>query len=110
MQGRASSVVLDDGTRVGAKLMIDASGQSTLLARKLDLKVWDAEFRNLAVYGYFPDCPHLPPPDDGNILIESCRDGWLWKIPLADGLSSIGAVVDRRPAQKPSERSACNHS
>ena len=57
--------------------------------------MWDKAFRNLAVYGYFADCPHLPPPDDGNILIESCEDGWLWKIPLADGLSSIGAVVDR---------------
>ena len=76
-------------------MVIDASGQDSLLARKLDLKVWDEAFRNLAVYGYFADCPHLPPPDDGNILIESCQDGWLWKIPLAQGLSSIGAVVDR---------------
>ena len=90
-----ASVLLEDGTRVAARMVIDASGQASLLARKLDLKVWDKAFRNLAVYGYFADCPHLPPPDDGNILIESCEDGWLWKIPLADGLSSIGAVVDR---------------
>lgn len=90
-----ATVVLADGTRVAARIVVDASGQSSLLARKLDLKVWDQAFRNLAVYAYFADCPHLPPPDDGNILIESCRDGWLWKIPLAQGLSSIGAVVDR---------------
>ena len=93
--GRAAGVRLLDGTRVPARMVIDASGQASLLARKLGLKVWDAEFRNLAVYGYFADCPHLPPPDQGNILIESCRDGWLWKIPLAGGVSSIGAVVDR---------------
>ena len=90
-----ADVVLADGARVAARMVVDASGQSSLLARKLDLKVWDEAFRNLAVYGYFADCPHLPPPDDGNILIESCRDGWLWKIPLTRGLSSIGAVVDR---------------
>lgn len=90
-----ANVVLADGTRVAARMVVDASGQSSLLARKLDLKVWDQAFRNLAVYAYYADCPHLPPPDNGNILIESCRDGWLWKIPLAQGLSSIGAVVDR---------------
>ena len=90
-----ANVLLEDGSRVAAAMVIDASGQDSLLARKLDLKVWDEAFRNLAVYGYFADCPHLPAPDDGNILIESCQDGWLWKIPLAQGLSSIGAVVDR---------------
>lgn len=93
--GDHPNVVLADGTRVAARMVVDASGQSSLLARKLDLKVWDEAFRNLAVYGYFADCPHLPPPDDGNILIESTHDGWLWKIPLAGGLSSVGAVVDR---------------
>ena len=90
-----ANVLLEDGSHVAATMVIDASGQESLLARKLGLKVWDEAFRNLAVYGYFADCPHLPPPDDGNILIESCQDGWLWKIPLAQGLSSIGAVADR---------------
>ena len=90
-----ADVQLDDGSRVAATMVIDASGQESLLARKLDLKVWDDAFRNLAVYGYFADCPHLPAPADGNILIESSQDGWLWKIPLAGGLSSVGAVVDR---------------
>lgn len=93
--GRATGVTLTDGTIVTADMVIDASGQASLLARQLDLKVWDSEFRNLAVYGYFADCPHLPPPDDGNIFIESTHGGWLWKIPLTNGVASIGAVVDR---------------
>ena len=94
--GRASGVVLGDGSRVAADMVVDASGQASLIARQLGLKVWDESFRNLAVYGYFRDVPHLEPPDDGNIFIESYRHGWLWKIPLAQGLSSIGAVVDRQ--------------
>ena len=93
--GRADGVVLGDGSRVTADMVVDASGQTSLIARQLGLKVWDDEFRNLAVYGYFRDVPHLLPPDDGNIFIESYRHGWLWKIPLSQGLSSIGAVVDR---------------
>jgi len=94
--GRAACVVLGDGSRVAADMVVDASGQASLIARQLGLKVWDESFRNLAVYGYFRDVPHLEPPDDGNIFIESYRHGWLWKIPLAQGLSSIGAVVDRQ--------------
>ncbi|MDE0442966.1 MAG: tryptophan 7-halogenase [Gammaproteobacteria bacterium] len=92
---RARGIELADGERIGATMVVDASGQSTLLARQCSLKVWDPAFRNLAVYGYFRDCAHLDPPDDGNIFIESYANGWLWKIPLANSVSSIGAVVDR---------------
>lgn len=92
---RATGIELKSGERIGAAMVVDASGQSSLIARQRSLKVWDPEFRNLAVYGYFKDCAHLNPPDDGNIFIESYANGWLWKIPLANGMSSIGAVVDR---------------
>jgi len=92
---RATGVVLDNGREVGATMVVDASGQASLLARKQRLKEWDPLFRNLAVYGYFRDCHHLEAPDDGNIFIESYANGWLWKIPLAGAVSSIGAVVDR---------------
>ena len=99
-QQRAVGVLLDDGQRVDARMVIDASGQSSLIARTQQLKRWDPFFRNLAVYGYFRACRHLEPPDDGNIFIESYPHGWLWKIPLANGLSSIGAVVDREVGAK----------
>ena len=59
------------------------------------MRNWDSAFRNLAVYGYFDGGRHLDPPDDGNIFIEATAHGWLWKIPLAGGVSSVGAVVDR---------------
>lgn len=97
---RATGVVLQDGRRIAANMIVDASGQASLLANKLKLKAWDSYFRNLAVYGYFRDCPHLESPDQGNIFIESYANGWLWKIPLASGLSSIGAVVDRNVGAK----------
>ena len=92
---RATGVRLDDGTAVRARMVVDASGQRSLAARQLGLKQWDGFFHNLALYAYFNDCPHLPTPDDGNIFIESAKGGWSWKIPLADGVSSVGTVVDR---------------
>jgi hypothetical protein len=47
------------------------------------------------VYGYFAGAGRLPDPDATNILVESYGDGWLWTIPLHNGLTSVGAVVDR---------------
>ncbi|MYB36218.1 MAG: tryptophan 7-halogenase [Gammaproteobacteria bacterium] len=88
-------VELDDGRRIGADIVVDASGQRSLIALARGLKRWVALFRNLAIYGYFRGARHLEPPDESNIFIESYANGWLWKIPLASGISSVGAVVDR---------------
>ena len=83
-----------------ARYVVDASGQGGLLSRQLGLRQWDDFFRNLAVYGYYQGGERLPSPDDGNILIESQPDGWLWHIPLRDGWASVGAVVDSETGQR----------
>ena len=89
------AVCLAGGGRVESRMVVDASGQRALVASAHGLKEWDSAFRNLAVYGYFDGGRHLDPPDNGNIFIEATKHGWLWKIPLAGGVSSVGAVVDR---------------
>ena len=91
----AGGVTLAGGARDEAAMVVDASGQRALVATARGLKEWDGAFRNLAVYGYFNGGRHLDTPDDGNIFVEATEHGWLWKIPLAGGVSSVGAVVDR---------------
>ena len=83
-----------------ASYVVDASGQSGVLSRQLGLREWDDFFRNLAVYGYYKGGKGLPTPDEGNILIESQPDGWLWHIPLREGWASVGAVVDAEAGQR----------
>lgn len=83
-----------------ARFVVDASGQTGLIGRALDLRRNDPAFANLAVYGYFRDAEHLAPPDDGNIFIESYAGGWLWSIPLHNGQKSVGAVVDGKLGQE----------
>ena len=83
-----------------ARYVVDASGQGGLLSRQLGLRQWDDFFRNLAVYGYYEGGDRLRAPDDGNILIESQPNGWLWNIPLRNGWSSVGAVVDSETGQE----------
>ena len=82
------------------RFVVDASGQSTLLARHLETKKWDPFFQNLAVYAYFTGAKPLPEPDNNNIFIESYRYGWLWSIPLHTGRTSVGVVVDSKIGQE----------
>ena len=93
---------LHDGEsgRIDCRFLVDASGQAALLSRKLGLHQWDEYFKNLAVYGYYQDAKHLDPPNNGNIFIESYEHGWLWKIPLHTGVTSVGAVVDKEIGQQ----------
>ena len=95
--GRSATRYLHGGEAgtMEARFVVDASGQAAVLGRQLGLREWDAQFRNLAVYGYYRGGRHLDAPDDGNIFIESYAGGWLWKIPLHTGVSSVGAVVDQ---------------
>jgi FAD-dependent halogenase len=102
--GRAVGVrfAADDGVeRLGrARFIVDASGQSALLGRQLDLRRWDPSFHNLAVYGYFAGAKRLPPPDETNLLVESYPHGWFWNIPLHNNWMSVGAVVDSQIGQE----------
>ncbi|MGE0571300.1 MAG: NAD(P)/FAD-dependent oxidoreductase [Dehalococcoidia bacterium] len=79
-----------------SRFLVDASGQSGLVVRKLGLREDDPDFQNLAMYAYYEGAARLPEPDAGNIFIESFEHGWFWNIPLHNGLMSVGAVVDHR--------------
>ena len=98
--GKATGVSYtgEDGSRriARAQFVVDASGQSALLGRRLKLRRWDSFFQNLAIYGYFTGVQRLPRPDETNIFIESYPRGWIWNIPLHTGWASVGAVVDSR--------------
>ena len=103
VEGRAVGVRCIDAAgspqALRARLVVDASGQSALLARRLRLRRWDPFFRNLAVYAYYSGAERLPTPDEGNIFIESTEDGWIWLIPLHGDRTSVGAVLDRDAAK-----------
>jgi clorobiocin biosynthesis protein Clo-hal len=79
--------------RVRARFVVDASGQSALLARKLGLLEWDEGLKNVAVWAYYQGGATLLGKDAGNILVENMPHGWLWVIPLHDGTHSVGWVT-----------------
>lgn len=90
-------VALDErGATVAATApwVIDASGQQALLGRRDRRRRFDPFFKNLAVFSYVDGAERLSGAHEGNILSAAFADGWFWFIPLHDGTTSVGAVVD----------------
>lgn len=79
-------------TEVRAAYVLDASGQSKLLAHRKNLISWHEDLRNIAVWTYFQGGTHFEGLDRGNILTEYSEDGWAWVIPFRDGTRSVGFV------------------
>ena len=76
-----------------ARFVVDASGRDTLLGRQFDVKRRNPRHNSSALYAHFTGAARHPGKDEGNITIFWFDYGWFWLIPLADGATSIGAVV-----------------
>jgi flavin-dependent dehydrogenase len=76
-----------------ARFVVDASGRDTLLGKKFDLKRRNPKHNSCALYAHFTGAARHPGQAEGNITIFWFDHGWFWLIPLADGATSIGAVV-----------------
>jgi flavin-dependent dehydrogenase len=76
-----------------ARFVVDASGRDTFLANQLGAKRRNRKHNSAAMYGHFRGAARYSGEREGNISIYWFEHGWLWFIPLADGTTSIGAVV-----------------
>lgn len=85
----------DDGRieEVRARFVVDASGRDTLLANQFRTKRRNARHNSSALYGHFRNAQRNEGANEGNITVFWFEHGWFWFIPLADGATSIGAVV-----------------
>ena len=79
-----------------AKVIVDASGQSSLIMGKLGLREWDAELKKAAVWTYWEGAWRDTGRDEGATVVLQIqgKSGWFWYIPLHDNIVSVGAVAD----------------
>ena len=87
-------VQADDGRRysIQARYVIDASGRDALLASRNKLRRRNNQHQSAAIFSHFRGAELRPGEDAGNISIYRFDHGWMWMIPLPDGIMSIGAV------------------
>ena len=86
----------EDGTHSAwePRYLIDASGRETFLGSRLGLKRRNARHASCAMFAHFRGAwRHAEAARAGDITIFWFEHGWLWFIPLADGATSVGAVV-----------------
>jgi flavin-dependent dehydrogenase len=81
---------------VQARYVIDASGRDAFLAAKKRLRRKNDNHQSAAIFGHYRGAARRPGLDEGNISIYRFEHGWMWMIPLLDGVMSVGAVC--RPA------------
>lgn len=86
----------EDGARQcwRARYLIDASGRDTLLGTRLGTKQRNRRHNSSAMYAHFRAAWRSEDAyRAGDIGIFWFDHGWFWFIPLADGMTSVGAVV-----------------
>jgi flavin-dependent dehydrogenase len=103
--------VLFDGTRaigariidpegdireIHAEVVVDASGQSSLIASKFKLRVVDEVLKKGAVWTYWEGAYRDKGIDEGATIVlqTTSKKGWFWYIPLHNNILSVGVVSD----------------
>lgn len=81
---------------VHSQVVVDASGQSSLLIDRMNLREWDPELKKAAVWTYFKGAKREPGLDAGGTIVIQTqgKKGWFWYIPLHDDVVSVGVVAD----------------
>lgn len=82
---------------VEPRVVIDASGQSTLIANRQKLREPDPMLKKASVWAYFKNAKREPNPlDEGATLVLQTREkkGWFWYIPQHNNIVSVGVVSD----------------
>jgi len=87
----------DGGPRtVRGDVVVDASGQSSLMINKLGLRAPDPVLNKGAIWTYFEGAYRDSGKDEGATLVLQIKDkkGWFWYIPQHNNIVSVGVVAD----------------
>jgi len=77
-------------------MLVDATGRDALMASRYGRRRRIPNLGKVALFAHFKGAARQTGRDEGNIRIYVMREGWLWWIPLAGGLTSVGAVCHAR--------------
>ena len=92
--------VLTDGGAIHARLLLDCSGNATVVGRHLGTRRLHAQLRNVAAFEHFrkvvPSSGTSADEVDPWVSVIMTREGWFWMIPLDRERTSVGVVLDEQ--------------
>jgi flavin-dependent dehydrogenase len=79
---------------VRANVVVDASGQSSMIMSRLGLREWDPVLKKAALWTYWKGAFRDVGKNEGATIVlqTKSRKGWFWYIPLHDDIMSVGVV------------------
>ena len=101
---RRPVISLNDGSSVRVRMVADASGRNTVLAKQLGLKVMDKVFDQLAVHTWFEGYSRVSAfskkenryGDYIYVHFLPITNSWVWQIPITETITSIGVVTQKK--------------
>jgi len=90
----------DEGTRLRARWLLDATGQGCVLGRQLEKRKVFPSHRKVAFFGHFTNVKRLTGREEGHPTVAMCDEGWFWIIPLDKVKTSVGLVMDAEAAKR----------
>jgi FADH2-dependent halogenase len=92
-------------TRVA--VIVDASGRSGFLARRIGRYEHDPTLQHVAVHAQYEGVPRAAGREAGDIRMLTRPDvGWIWLIPITETVTSVGAVVPKALHQREAKATA----
>ncbi|HEV3456741.1 MAG TPA: tryptophan 7-halogenase [Thermoanaerobaculia bacterium] len=85
---------------ISARVLIDASGQATLVGKHLGIRRMLPEHRKIAYFQHFEGVERRPGATAGDPTMVMCDEGWFWIIPIDERRDSIGLVMDVDAARR----------
>jgi len=90
-------VIDESGTqrRVYAPVVVDASGQASMIMSRLGLREWDPVLKKAALWTYWQGAYRDTGRDEGATIVMQIegKNGWFWYIPLHRNITSVGVVA-----------------
>ena len=85
-----------ESVAVRAAVLVDASGRDSFMASRHGERRRIPNLGKVALFAHFRGARRAPGLEEGNIRIYAFREGWCWWIPLANDVTSVGAVCHAR--------------
>jgi flavin-dependent dehydrogenase len=81
---------------IHSRVVVDGTGQSSVIANKLGLKEINPRLKKAAIWGYYRNARRDAGENAGATIIlhTESKDCWFWFIPQSRGITSVGCVGD----------------
>lgn len=93
------AVTADEAAALPARVRLDGSGRTGVLARRLAGRRWTTRHRTVALSAVWECDQPWSVPDASHTLVEGYRDGWAWSVPVSTHRRVVAVMVDPRASE-----------